>query len=342
MKTISSELNLLFEFCETHDMGLLAVDSSGAILEINKAFQAQAEGRGIEGVMGKSELSQWMRDPQMNPRLILENEDVKITRFQISNHPDVFFFSMQKNSAFAVHAANEARLADMGQMASGIAHEINNPLTVVLSKLFSLEKVISRDEPSEKQAQLLDSVTKARNSIYKITKIVKGLKNLARPPQDDDLEMICLKDVLMEVIELSSERFKDNGIIFKHQILDDAMVMGRSTQISQVVINLLNNAFDAISDLDMKRIELQVVLDAGMYVIRVFDNGPGVPAGIENKIMNPFFTTKKVGQGTGLGLSLSKKIAQNHKGDLVLNRAISDSCFEFRLPAETIRRAESA
>jgi signal transduction histidine kinase len=109
-----------------------------------------------------------------------------------------------------------------------------------------------------------------------------------------------------------------------------------ATQITQVLINLVNNAHDAIKNLKEKWIEI-AVNDSDHYVeISITDSGPGIPAGIKEKIMQPFFTTKAVGQGTGLGLSLSKSIIDSHKGFLLIDDNCPHTKFTILLPKKSL------
>ena len=108
----------------------------------------------------------------------------------------------------------------------------------------------------------------------------------------------------------------------------------RPTQISQVLVSLINNSLDATRDLPEKWIEIQMEDQNGKIRITVTDSGNGIPEGIANKIMNPFFTTKEIGKGTGLGLSISKGIIENHGGTITLNTASPHTQFIIELPIQ--------
>ena len=218
-------------------------------------------------------------------------------------------------------------------MSSGIAHEINNPLTVVLAKSHLIEKIaLGIDHPEA--ATLLAAVKKISIHAQRISKIIKGLKNFSRDESGDPMKVFNVVDSLEECVTLSTERFKSKGIRLYVDIKGKEMlVKGRDYQISQIVISLLNNAFDAVSSSALPEIHVEAFAQDNHILIRCWDSGAGVSEELEQKIMLPFFTTKPTGAGTGLGLSISLGIANVHGGKLTLNRDVSSSCFELSLPA---------
>lgn len=228
----------------------------------------------------------------------------------------------------SLHAS---RLAALGEMASGIAHEINNPLTVILARASLLEMRL--EDPA-----LQDSVKKIQHHAQRISKITRGLRYFSRDESNDPMTEFALNEIVEDSIAISSERSKSNGIRIYSEIENDLRGFGRGYQISQILINLLNNANDAVSQVPFGEIHVSAKRADNALVIRVWDNGPGVPAAIERKIMSPFFTTKEGGKGTGLGLSISLGIAKSHGGELKLNRSVAASCFEFTLPAPEIAK----
>ena len=121
---------------------------------------------------------------------------------------------------------------------------------------------------------------------------------------------------------------------FSADPIDETLVFqGRGTEISQVLVNLLNNADDAISKMPEKWIKLSVQNRSDWLEIRVTDSGHGIPPGDQKKLFQPFFTTKEIGKGTGLGLSISHGIVKNHGGELTLDTTSPNTCFVVRLPA---------
>jgi signal transduction histidine kinase len=215
-----------------------------------------------------------------------------------------------------------ARMASLGEMASGIAHEINNPLAVIQA---SAEIIVS--EQQEGGETLSPIAVKQAERILKVSariaKIVKGLRTIARDGTREEFEPASIAMIIEETIDLCQSRFKNQGVELR--IADtpaDWSINCRSVQVSQVILNLLNNAFDAICEGQIQNglVSVGVIKEIdGGFQIRVSDNGPGVPPGLEAKIMQPFFTTKGIGKGTGLGLSISRSIMAEHGGVLTLD-----------------------
>jgi len=108
------------------------------------------------------------------------------------------------------------------------------------------------------------------------------------------------------------------------------MILCNEIEIEQVLVNLINNAIDAVKDADKKSVEIHIQEDQEALVLRVSDSGSGVSESIESKIFDPFFTTKIVGEGTGLGLSITKGILDEHQATIALDRSSSNTCFEIR------------
>ncbi|NUN06207.1 MAG: GHKL domain-containing protein [Bdellovibrio sp.] len=226
------------------------------------------------------------------------------------------------------------RFVALGQLASSIAHEINNPLTVVLAKVHLVEKLLGSFvlEQAETGKKVQDALGKAKGSIVRISKVIKGMRSLARDGRLDDFQEVDVAALITETVELCQERIKENGIILDVNIADSFFVSARPYQIVQVLINLINNAIDALSGQAIGRILVKAYGIGPAVVIQVQDSGPGVKPGYESMVMEPFFTTKAAGVGTGLGLSISRQIIFSHNGKIRLNTEISNSCFEIELP----------
>lgn len=224
-----------------------------------------------------------------------------------------------------------ARLSAVGEMMASIAHEINNPLAVIGGKsqniLYTLEK------GDTNPVKIKDGVDRIISMVDKIDKIIRGLKAAARDGSSLPFEKESLQKVLDETLEVSRFRFSKVNIPLDLEIPDREILFEcRSVQISQIVINLLNNAFDAIQDLPEKWVKLKVQALPDHLEIRVIDSGHGIPQKIRDKIMQPFFTTKEAGKGTGLGLSLIARIVQDHQGRVLVDEKSPHTCFVIELP----------
>lgn len=223
-----------------------------------------------------------------------------------------------------------AKMSSLGEMAGGIAHEINNPLTIVIGKISQLKRNIKnfdRDKVYE-DLQTIESTAK------RIAAIIKGLKAFSRNAEQDNKQKVLIPGLIKDLFELSKERFKFHQIdlSFEQHCKDPVIVNARAAQLLQVMVNLLNNAFDAVEKLDEKWVKLELKNIHGKCVIMITDSGPGIEQRILDKIMTPFFTTKPVDKGTGLGLSISKTIIEEHGGKLFYDGSSGHTRFVIELP----------
>lgn len=230
-----------------------------------------------------------------------------------------------------VMMANASKMASLGEMASGIAHEINNPLTIITGRTRLGRKKF------EALPEVVEVLTSIENVAFRIARIVKGLRTFARDGSQDPMEPCSVASILSDTIELCQEKIKNSGIELRQDpVPDDLKVAGRSVQLSQVVMNLIGNALDVLVDHPQANvvqwIATKVTATPDRVEIHITDSGPGVPPDLRQKIMQPFFTTKAIGKGTGLGLSISTGIIQAHHGDLYLDETAPNTTFVISLP----------
>lgn len=248
-------------------------------------------------------------------------------------------FKFQDQQASLIH---KTKLASLGEMAASIAHEINNPLTIINGNVGLLRRILvhAQDLNHPKANQYLDSIEK---TVHRIDKIIRGLKAMSRDGFNDPFEMVDLAGTIINANSLMREKFRYHGIEIRENVpTRGAWLECRSVQVEQIIINLLSNAFDAIRDLPEKWVDISIFDDGLNWVIRITDSGAGIPEGMQNKIMQPFFTTKQLYQGTGLGLSISKAIAEDHGGSLELDPIAKNTCFVLTLPKnQKIRKTNS-
>ena len=240
-------------------------------------------------------------------------------------------------------AIQSAKLSSLGEMASGIAHEINNPLTIISSTAFIMKKVNPQSEADEKHNKNVDRIL---STVDRIAKIVRGLKTFARDTYNDPMEISTGEKIVAATLELCSEKIKNRGIEIDINVKGDAEFLCKETQLVQVMMNLISNSIDALEGQYNKKIF--VILEKmpkeksadERLRLTVRDSGPKIPQDIADKIMMPFFTTKEVGKGTGLGLSISKGIMNAHKGKLYLDRTASMTTFIVEIPLNIIQKEE--
>lgn len=226
-----------------------------------------------------------------------------------------------------------ARLASVGEMAAGIAHEINNPLTVIKGRMRAFQNRLQED--SIDKGQLMQLTEKVDVTVNRIAAIIKGLRTFARDGSGDEPVWVPVKALLEETFDFCKRRIEASEIRLEALVHDPQLeIRCRSVQISQVLLNLMQNARDAVVKLDEKWIRLEVLRDGEFVVITVTDSGTGIAIPRRERIFEPFFTTKEVGKGTGLGLSLSRNIVEGHRGTLELDHAHVNTRFVVRLPVD--------
>jgi len=225
---------------------------------------------------------------------------------------------------------NSSKMAALGEMASGIAHEINNPLTIINICAIKVRSILEKEKSLNSDA--IEQLDRIHDTVKRIAKIIKSLQNFSRNSQLDQLEPTCLQDIVDETIEICCERFKKSDIELKIKMPPDSIhVLSRPTELSQVFLNLLNNSVYAIQSRPHQWIEIAVTSDEENVEIRITDSGNGIPTDIQSKMMQPFFTSKPIGHGTGLGLSISKSIIASQGGELFYDSTASHTSFIIRL-----------
>lgn len=234
---------------------------------------------------------------------------------------------------------NSARLVAIGEMAADVAHEINNPLTVIELHVNRIKKNCHNSLNDQSGPDVLKSADKIQSMISRMSKIIKALKVQAREGSKDPMVPFSVGEMLDEVRALVEMKIKGEEIFFAINLNDpDVEVVGREVQVSQVLANLINNSVDAISTLEEKWIKLDINVNAENVTFIVTDSGHGIPKELQDKMMRPFFTTKGANKGTGLGLSISKSIIEEHECYFRYNESCKNTQFIFTLKKYTARK----
>lgn len=207
-----------------------------------------------------------------------------------------------------------SKLADIGQLVAGVAHELNNPLTVIQGFAENIELLLDHEEISREELHLqLHPILRATDRMAKI------ISRMMRMVRQDDFRMsnVDLRDVVLDAFNFMHHRLDDFGIEVQWNLQEQLPVHCDPNQVEQILLNLLSNAVHALrKNREGRVICVSSELDDSGVRLKVHNNGPPIPEDIRDRIMSPFFTTKPVGEGTGLGLALSYGIMKAHGGDL--------------------------
>lgn len=226
----------------------------------------------------------------------------------------------------SIHAS---KMASLGQMAGGIGHEIKNPLAVIQGAAQALERGLQSSELSVDQ--IARQVTRILSTTERIDRIAKGLCNFARDGGGEAPQPCELKPIVEETLAFCEDRLRARGIHLDVTIPPESHVVWcRPVQVSQALLNLVNNAADAAEFLDEKWIRIEIHSSEKNVYLSVVDSGEGVPDDVRRKMMDPFFTTKPSGKGTGLGLSIVHNLVQANGGVLEYGLRDGRTAFSIR------------
>lgn len=232
---------------------------------------------------------------------------------------------LQETQAQLIQAG---KLAAIGELGAGLAHELNQPLTSVKGFAQVLLARLGPDSPHRKQLAHIE------HAADHMARIVRGLRDFSRQSKGEQ-QRVDLNRVFEDSLVLVEAQLRKQGVTLELDLAADLpAVLGDPNQLQQVLTNLMTNARDALEGAPVRRLRLVTRARGGCVVARVEDTGSGIPAGVRARMFQSFFTTKEAGKGTGLGLSISRGIAENHGGRLgVHSRVGVGTTFWLVLPA---------
>ncbi len=227
------------------------------------------------------------------------------------------------------------KLNALGEMAAGIAHEINNPLAILVGRTEQLREVLKREgSTGPKQESILLSIEK---TLFRIQEAVLDLELIASSPSHEEVRKIPLSRLLKRLNKVVSNRYQTQEISFQPDIEADLEIEGREMELSQALLYLFENASEAAQKSDSKwvRVELKRNEDHRCTIV-IIDSGCGVEEALRDKLFQPFFTTKD--EGRGMGLSLAKSVIESHHGNLAFTFNHGNTTVTINLP---LRQQES-
>lgn len=225
------------------------------------------------------------------------------------------------------HLIQSEKLASLGKLAAGVAHEINNPLGGILIYSHLILEDISKDSPYH------DNLRKIVKETTRCKEIVKGLLEFARP-KEPETSIVNINDVVEKALSIMETKTLFQNIKIKKKYSSSLpKITADSAQLQQVFINIILNAAEAMDGNGSLTLETGINSEENQIYIRFQDTGPGIPEEVKNRLFEPFFTTKEVGKGTGLGLAISYSFIRKHNGNIEVKSKMDEgSTFIVKLP----------
>jgi two-component system, sensor histidine kinase PhcS len=228
------------------------------------------------------------------------------------------------------------KLASLGRLSAGIIHEINNPLNFTTTGLFTLRKKAKYLAP-EQQEEYADILRDVEEGVTRVKDIVSGLRTFTHP-ETESRDQVEVAEVVAAALRFLSNEWKDK-IRIEQRLVEHQTVWANKNMLTQALLNLLENSIDALKAKtfvnEQPTIEIEGRLEPGKSILVVRDNGTGIESEHLDKIFDPFYTTKDVGEGMGLGLAMCHRILQNCEGRISLRTEVGKFCeFTLEFPAK--------
>jgi PAS domain S-box-containing protein len=236
--------------------------------------------------------------------------------------------------AQAADLIERSKIISLGEMAGGIAHEINNPLAIIIGRASLLLRDGRIDQMSH--ADFRHEIEKFKSVSDRIAKITKGLRSFARDGGGDSVDPVQVSKLVQDALDFCEQQMKSSGIELQLVGDLDIEIDCRATQITQVLLNLFNNSIYELQGQSSKWIRVETFSSESEIQLLITDSGNGIAPEVLKKIMMPFYTTKPQGKGTGLGLSVSQGIVEAHGGELYYNRSCVNTQFVIKLPRKRL------
>jgi len=241
----------------------------------------------------------------------------------------------------------ESKLAAVGRLAAGVAHELNTPLGAVLTMVGSLTRTIQEKDVLRRLEIMREGVDKCKSIIEKLLVFSRGpvenedgltFSRFVRAPME-------MNRIVREAVDLLEEQMREDGVKVVTDLGNIPPIRANSTQWGQVLTNLIANARDAMkaAGTENPTITVRTSAEGKHLVVTVSDNGPGIPQNLVGRIFDPFFTTKDIGKGTGLGLAIVREIVKKHDGNIDLQTSEgAGATFVIKVPAGAVAQRVAA
>ena len=309
----------------------LKYDLDGSLIEINKLGQDFLKQHDLSEKEFFNNLKSY-RSFKETQIIEIDSLQYKLFVYQLE---DKIIFSIEKyNNFISKDELQKMKLLSLGEMTSGIIHDIKNPVSMSLSSLellrFSFDDLNLSEESMGDIEKLFSSL---EMGISRINDIIDGVSMFLHKEQIEFKE-VQLESFMQKTLSfLKYEIEKRNAKVKLDKSLKNITLNAKNSLLSQVIVNMIKNSLDELEKMEFhqKWIEISYQDDKNYHIIKIQDGGMGIPLDVQKNIFEPFFTTKEVGKGTGLGLSLCKTILEIHKGTLEIDNSEKNTTFLLKL-----------
>ncbi len=323
---ISSALVLLFYFIAITPPIINGLDTAGKVILLSNCFFAFAFALTVSLGAALQE--------RINRNEFLSREKVRRQKIDLARKNSQLAEAMNELHHTEGELIQSEKMASMGQLSAGVIHEIGNPLNYSNQALFLLRKMLRSHESKREVTEVIDDI---QDSFERMKSIVADLREFSHKSRETRIEFSIIDSVRI-AMRMQGKEITDSGVHVDIEVDPSLRVEAVKNQITQVFVNLIHNAIQAMSTSPSANPEPRIRIvghqGQGMIQVSVVDNGPGIPKEIQKQLFDPFFTTKKAGTGTGLGLSICFRILEAHHGAIsVKSEPEFFTKFTIQLPA---------
>lgn len=349
-----------FDFIENLDNSAAVIDASNTIIKINKKLKSETRlfnfTQDVTNVPYLLDKENWQKSLNScftngSSDFILKSGSHKCVMMRIATEAGKFALvsflpiSLTENYVVSdnvkmadINTTKTAQMKEFYELASHIAHEINNPLAVISSRSQMLNQALGLQEPITNE-RLTYSLEKIYQQTERIKKIIKGMRTLTKHPAEKNKYVDCDLNLLIDMAyEQVQANLLKNGIEFVFSSGQEKRpIRCEPSELVEVFVNLFNNSIEALAATTEPLININFEEDSSHIHLFFSDNGPGVKQSLVHQIFTAFFTTKQgASAAEGMGLSVARKIARSYGGDITLKTARGSSCFNISLSKEHI------